>query len=276
MRTPLLPQTLIPNFSKDNKTCLCTASLKSLFSLVIVFILFIVPAGATPSAFDALHLNPLGTVTAVTDAETLVLDDGSHVRLQAINSPDATMTKIFLEKNYVGKKIDVWAGDYLKDRHGRYQGIVAVRSGDILQEKLLQEGLARLYIYAGMDTLGKAEKYLQELKRHESTAIIAKKGIWADPKYQIKNPDQLSDLIGTYQIARGKITSAKKVNNRAFLNFGTDWKTDFTVSLEGKALSAYAKKLKTLEGKTITARGFLANINGPNITATTPLQIDVE
>ena len=63
-----------------------------------------------------------------------------------------------------------------------------------------------------------------------------------------------------------------------YLNFGNDWKTDFTVTLGPMARRLFKKagiEPLSLEGKRIRARGWLKKRNGPMIEASHPEQIEV-
>lgn len=63
---------------------------------------------------------------------------------------------------------------------------------------------------------------------------------------------------------------------RVYLNFARDWKSDFTVAVARKDVSAFRAggvDLKALAGKRVRVRGWARN--GPMIEATHPEQIEV-
>jgi hypothetical protein len=65
---------------------------------------------------------------------------------------------------------------------------------------------------------------------------------------------------------------------RMFLNFAQDWRRDFTVSIDRKAVGAFAAAgidLKTVAGRNLRVRGTLAWRNGPMIEASHPEQIEL-
>ena len=73
-------------------------------------------------------------------------------------------------------------------------------------------------------------------------------------------------------------TFPAKVKARVYLNFGPDWRTDFTVTLQAKARRLFRKaglEPLSLEGREIRVRGWLKKFNGPMIEATHPEQIEV-
>ena len=71
--------------------------------------------------------------------------------------------------------------------------------------------------------------------------------------------------------------SADIARGRGYLNFGADWKTDFTISLAPDAVRLFRKSgidIAALEGQRIRIRGWLGVRNGPVIEATHPEQLE--
>ena len=74
------------------------------------------------------------------------------------------------------------------------------------------------------------------------------------------------------------MVTAAKPQSRLYLNFGTDWKTDFTVAIDARALKLFkAAGLDpmTWEGRRLRIRGWIKSFNGPLIDVTHPEQIEV-
>ncbi len=68
------------------------------------------------------------------------------------------------------------------------------------------------------------------------------------------------------------------MRKRTYLNFGADWRSDFTVSLAPKVRKLFeAEGIDPLSsrGKLVRVRGWLKSYNGPLIEATHPEQIEV-
>ena len=82
------------------------------------------------------------------------------------------------------------------------------------------------------------------------------------------------------------MVSAARVRGRLYLNFGDDWRTDFTVTVApGDArlfdddpvwapLLDAAGGLAGLADRRVRVRGWLGRYNGPEITLTHPEQIE--
>ncbi len=95
----------------------------------------------------------------------------------------------------------------------------------------------------------------------ESSARRARLGIWGHPFYAVIAPVQ-----------------AARVKGRIYLNFGDDWRTNFTIVLEAKVRSLFAKAgldPLALEVRWLRDRGLLKKRNGPMIVATYPEQIEL-
>jgi micrococcal nuclease len=57
-----------------------------------------------------------------------------------------------------------------------------------------------------------------------------KAGIWENYS-KVLPPEEAEAHEGSFQIVEGRIESAALKQNRIYLNFGKDWKTDFTISI---------------------------------------------
>ena len=71
---------------------------------------------------------------------------------------------------------------------------------------------------------------------------------------------------------------AAVVRGRGYLNFGTDWKTDFTVVVPPDAVRLFRREgvdIPSFQGRTVRVRGWLRWYNGPQMEVTHPEQIEV-
>jgi hypothetical protein len=74
------------------------------------------------------------------------------------------------------------------------------------------------------------------------------------------------------------VLAVARVKGRAYMNFGTDWKSDFTLVLDADALRTFEADgigIETLQGRRVRARGWVEYFNGPMIEITHPEQIEV-
>jgi micrococcal nuclease len=91
-------------------------------------------------------------------------------------------------------------------------------------------------------------------------------------------PEALRPRVQTFQIVEGKVAVVGRTSGWTFLNFGDDWKQDFTAAIAAKHAKAFAESdvaLDGLEGRRIRVRGWIERWNGPAIKVTHPEQIEV-
>ena len=110
----------------------------------------------------------------------------------------------------------------------------------------------------------------------EAIARAEKRGIWGHDFYRVRTPKSVAH--NGYAIVEGTVVDAANVGKRVYLNFGDDWRSDFTVRIERAALKVFAKAgldPMSLQGQTIRVRGWVRSKNGAMIDATHPEQIEV-
>ena len=135
---------------------------------------------------------------------------------------------------------------------------------------MLRRGMARVYSFP--DNRARVADMLDL----ETRARAQGRGIWGLDFYAVIVPEDTDRAIGTFQVVEGRVLDAAKVKGRTYLNFGPDWRTDFTVTIPpGTAKIFRALGPLTLKGRRIRVRGWLKSYNGPSIEATHPEQIEV-
>ena len=254
--------------------------------VVIPGVLFILVFGlARAASVGDLAAGGQVNVSEIVDGDTVVLEDGRQVRLVGIQAPKlplgrknftkwplADMARDLLEELVAGREVTLRYGGQRVDRHGRALAHLVRDDGLWIQGELLSRGLARVYSFADNRAL------VAEMLEQEVLARAARKGIWANPWYAVRGPEGLARYLGAFQIVEGKVVDAAEVRGTVYLNFGADWRTDFTVMLNGKSVKLFRKagiEPLELEGANIRVRGWLDNRNGPMIVATHPEQIEI-
>jgi hypothetical protein len=77
-------------------------------------------------------------------------------------------------------------------------------------------------------------------------------------------------------VVQARVRDVAEVDGRVYLNFGADWRTDFTVTLAPRTARLFAEAgvaVQAYESKRVQVRGWLERYNGPLIEATHPEQI---
>jgi len=182
--------------------------------------------------------------------------------------------KAALERLVLGQSIKLRFGGAKMDRHGRHLAHLFTNDGTWIQGEMLTRGWARVYTFPDNEALA------EEMYAAEETARAGRRVIWGHRFYRVRSAKAgpLYNDIGTFQIIKGTVVAAANVRGRVYLNFGEDWKTDFTVTLDPKVRRRFEKSgldPLTLEGRTIEVRGWLRKRNGPMVSASHRQQMRV-
>lgn len=240
-------------------------------------------------ALEDLTAGPRARVRAVVDGDTIVLaepiDGADQVRLVGIQAPKlplgrrgfrtwplAAEAKAALEALVLGKAVDLAFGGRRLDRHGRLLAHLFAADGTWVQGALLRTGMARVYSFS--DNRSRIAGLLAE----ERAARAARRGIWGHPFYAVRDVADLGHHLSTFQVVEGRVIAAARVKGTIYLNFGDDWRTDFTVRLKSQARRLFRGAgidPLTLQGRRVCVRGWLRRYNGPLIDATHPEQIEI-
>jgi endonuclease YncB( thermonuclease family) len=251
------------------------------------------PAGQSVKLIKGEH----SKVSYVSDGDSLILATGLKVVLASVQAPKRAWPQKDLPawplsdeaRNYLqhlckGKNVQLYYGGDRRDRYGRALAQVWLKEQDDgkdgvwLQEAMVEAGYARVY------TWPKSAQDTKRLYAAERRARAAQRGIWGDDVsngfYQIRKPDPnpLAQYVDSVQIVEGFILSSADVRGTVYLNFGSDYKTDFTIAIAKKNQRAFVKKnidLMSLEGARVRVRGWIELQNGPVIWLNDPNRLEV-
>jgi micrococcal nuclease len=215
-------------------------------------------------------------VAEVADARSFVLTDGRRVKLAAVLSPGphepfGDQARRYTASAVARKTVSLAFDDRTIDRHGALVAHVFA-DGVWLQQSLIVSGLARVRTYR--DTATCAAPLLAD----EAQARQAKRGLWLEPRHRVRNPEELEPDIGTFQIIEGRVASVATSRDRTFVNFGADYRTDFTVTISARDRRRLAKDgidPATWAQKQVRVRGWLSHLNGPEVELTHAAQIQI-
>ena len=227
-------------------------------------------------------------VTDIRGGDTLILEDGRAVRLAGVLLPRrASDGDVMAEARKAAEKavadlvsaqkVELRVDAAQRDRYGRLLAQVFVtRDGERvwLQERLIASGHAR--VISSKDN----RMCVSELLTAENTARQAGQGEWRTGVFSVKqaaSEDILAGLVQNYEIVEGRIENVAEVRGRTYLNFGKNWRRDFTVSISSDAAKLFANQteLSGLKGRLVRVRGWIENINGPSIALTHPEQLEI-
>ena len=251
----------------------------------VLALLVAAPAGAA-SLPDPLEPGGEAQVVAVIDGDTVVLDDGREVRLVGTQAPKlplgrpdfptwplAEEAKQALEALVLGQRVALGYGGLRTDRHGRVLAhLFRIGDGAWIQGIMLSAGMARVYTFP--DNRSMVAEMLAEERAARSQGV----GIWALDHYAVRDPESLAGAEDSFQLVEGTVVDVAFVRERVYLNFGADYRTDFTIVIERDDLTAFdgaAFTLDTLAGQRVRVRGWIDDYNGPMIAVTHPEQIEL-
>lgn len=249
------------------------------------------PTTEKAQAQCVLEPGPVRTVTRIIDSETIATDDGSEIRLigalapRAFDSgakpdtwPSETAATAFLSELVLGRSLRLAYGrGPRKDRYGRHIAHVYVSEAGTagwVQGAMLGAGWARAYGLPGHFDCA------AELIAHENDARRARKGLWAVGVYRAKpaaRPQALMRSRNRFERVEGVVASVARTASGVYLNFGQDWRTDFTAQVPKETLKLhpdFAKALDQFKDARVAVRGWIERRNGPMIAITDPSQIE--
>ncbi len=258
--------------------------------LALLLILLLLPlatlrAEAPGPDFTRLAAGESGFAVEVVDGDTLLLESGTDIRLVGIQAPKlplgrrgfvawplADEAKQALEALALGRRLTLYYGGRKKDRYGRMLAHLVRADGLWLQGALLAGGMARVYSFRDNRRL------VAEMLARERNARLARRGIWAHPYYAVRTPEQAENHVGSFQLVEGWVVDAAIVRRRGYINFGEDWKSDFTIAIKPKDHKQFGEDgadILRLKGRIVRVRGWIKSYNGAMIEATHPVQIEV-
>ena len=112
----------------------------------------------------------------------------------------------------------------------------------------------------------------------EDAARAAKKGLWADGRHALLTPETAAKGLNNWGMVEGRVHAAAMNQNVLYLNFGPDWRSDFTIVVNGDVRRDLTKRgidPLNLGGKTVRARGWLEDYNGPSLELANAVWLEV-
>lgn len=196
------------------------------------------PARGETQACDGLQAGPALTVAQVLDGETLLLHDGTQLRLIGALAPHGSdagarpqawpfevAARAELEALVLGRTIEIGYGGAQRDRYGRHLGHAFLPPGAAdgarlwVQGRMLSLGLARA---ATTPQNGACAGALLAAERAARTHRL---GLWAEAAYAVRRadaPEALVPLRGSFQVVEGRVTRARRVRAGLRLEFAPE------------------------------------------------------
>jgi micrococcal nuclease len=213
--------------------------------LILAFPVFSASA-SEPRLPPGLEPGGNAVVQSVIDGDSLTLVDGRTLRMVGVQAPKlpkgrpnfpewpfAREAQAALSELVEGQSVTLYFGGTRQDRYGRVLAQLARDDGLWVQGELIRRGLARVYTFP--DNRAAAA----EMLALEREARAGRRGLWADPFFAIRSPEDASRFAGEFELVEGKIVDGARTANAVFLNFGADWHTAFTLRINREALRLF-------------------------------------
>lgn len=218
-------------------------------------------------------------VAEVLAGDQLRLADGRGVRLAGIRVPGAEDAPALagrahseLKSLLSGWQVRLAPAEAPHDRYGRLVAHVEREDGLWLQEALLERGLAQV------QTRPAEAARAGRMLAIEGAARAARSGLWADAAFAPREANAAPGEVGRFRIVHGRVLRVAPTERFVYLNFGADWRRDFTVRIAkdvARRLAGSGLEVASLVGRRIEIRGFVLEAGGPLIELSHPEQMQL-
>lgn len=225
-------------------------------------------------------------VVRVENNGALVLEDGRAVKVEGLLLPAGSRDHAprYLADEAISVLSDLTRGRLVtlaaqwpkEDRYGRLRAQAFIPENVAqpwLQFEMLRRGLARVSIAPDR------RECVSELYIAEDAARRSRNGIWSQAIYAVRPASSVLDGdTDTFQIVKGRILSAEVKNGRGYLDFGTDWRHDFTVTVSPTDMKTFHQAgvdPQSYEMKAVRVRGWVERLHRPEIEVAGPEDIEV-
>ncbi len=226
-------------------------------------------------------------VLEVIDGDTIKLSNGRLLRYIGLDTPEVRIkekagdfkyrpqpfsleAKEFNRKLVEGKLVRIEFDIEKTDRYGRLLGYCFLEE-TFVNARLIEQGYAVLYTYPPN------VKYVELFIDAQKRAREAKNGLWGS--FPVINHSQANKYINQIRSVEGVVLGSYKSAKCVFLNFGQDYKKDFSVVIFNNVLNAFSRRginpLDFYNGKKIRVNGRIQEYNGPEVIVNSPYEIEV-
>nr|CRH07937.1 Putative staphylococcal nuclease (SNase-like) [Candidatus Magnetococcus massalia] len=251
-----------------------------------LLLLLLVALMASDKSQAAKRLPLKAQVGSVWDGDTFTIHGVGRIRIMGIDTPEvsgklkaaepfADTARDATEKLLMGGGKSIFL---IKEKGGQDRDVfkrplryIELQDGRDVGEELLKQGLALVYVGKGFS---RSARYFKAEMRARSDKL----GVWSEknPHWLVKQKAAIHH-VGDFRIVQGRVKAAAKVGSWIYLNYGKDYKKDFTVSIKIRDWKKHFRKVykdpQQLVGQRIEVRGRIGLRNGAMIRARHPDQI---
>lgn len=206
---------------------------------------------------------PQDAIRSADDEGIITLKSGSYAALEGVFYPQPLRAKAWLA-DHAGQPFTYRALG--NDRYGRLR-LIPTLGVQTLEQTMLHDGAALVF---DRDNVPGLSAWMKD----EDAARQKKLGIWNDPDLVLTD-ERTSNFVGQFHLVEGVVRHIYEGRDATYLNFGDDWKNDFSVHVPKGARRGFGGALGELEGKKVRVRGMIYEENGPMVTINRPEQLEV-
>ncbi len=218
------------------------------------------------------------TITAVNEHGEIETAASDRLKLAGIRLPDSLAAGREWLATHVGQAAEIVTLKQDQDRWGRVPAIVFAlgETGAV--------DLARNLVAAGLALVdaGDADRLCQpELLAVEARARKAGLGLWREDRYKpipADDVERLRAFVGRFALVEGRVRSVGERARRTYLNFGSDWNSDLTITIPQPTWQSMRERGVTaaaLRGRRVRARGIVEEWGGPSIAIFAPESLEI-
>ncbi len=244
--------------------------------------------------FSALRKVGISKVAEVINPMTIKLDDGRMIALTGLDYPDldfydpgelAVTAQKVLEDFLTNKKVAVYqtpkSDSGRMNRMGHHIAHLACFDENNPKNEdsaVWVEGLMLSLGLARVRTTKYNRQMAAQMLKLENNARDHKIGLWSMNDYTVLTPEESTKHIGSFQVVEGTIKSISKHKNNLYINFGGNWRNDFTIGISGKNMRNFTREKinpNQWNGAKVRVRGWIETYNGPFIQLNHPERIEI-
>lgn len=229
-------------------------------------------SGGARGAAPAGPLSFLTTAVAAEDGRVLRLEDGRRVILPHVLPPGPDRHEPMADTGPIhvaarrladfalGRALRVDLADPPQDRYGRLRARISIDGRD-LASALCVAGTVRVFPEPGA-----APDRITDLIDAEARGRAEGAGFWSNGYFTVHPADPPTMGVDRFEIVSGTVRKVTPVGDRDHLEFGPDWRVDFTGGLHRGLRRDLAKRgheIADLPGRRVTLRGWVRSWNGP-------------
>ncbi|WP_020398452.1 thermonuclease family protein [Kordiimonas gwangyangensis] len=254
---------------------------------VAILFLGVLATPAFGQALDTTTLKPCGETVAgdAIGGARFMSAEGQVIKSALVKAPElwepgaqysswphAVDAKKALQEKVAGKTVTLYCEGQKTNRLGELVAHVIMPDGGWLALELVREG--HVFVFPGATR----KQGLSTLYEAEEEAKAAGKGLWKYKNLNTVMADSGQVKPGWFQIVRGTVQDVGIVRGTYYLNFGADWRTDFTIEIPPLVVRQFSQLSidpESFKGKTLEGRGWIDNKSGPRLLLQGPGQVRV-